>query len=232
MVNPGRPNTNTPTAAADDGVDRRKFGRVKLPLKARFLDEHQTEQTCTVLNISAGGALMRAKNPPAFGNSVILYIDQLGRFVGKVTRAEKDLFAVSYERRRVKSAQTADDLTQLINRGARVHERRNAPRIRQDSPARIIFEDGKIADCAILDISLTGASIAISPRPPLGARLIVGRMTAKVVRRHEQGVGVVFLGASEKLEQIMTDIAAIEPTNELGAPVAKPFGKKSRKPNE
>jgi len=226
MVKPPKTGTSKKQPAAKNDADRRKYHRVDLPLKGRYLDDRGEEQACLVINISAGGAYMRAKNPPAFGKSVVLYIDQMGRFEGKVIRSNDDSFAVTYERKREKSARTADDLTQVVNRGKRTHDRRQTPRIRQNAPALVYFDDGRAEDCAILDISLTGASIEINPRPPLGANLILGRMTAKVVRRHETGVGVVFTGEAQRTDDVITETSAVEPAPEPGAPIAKSFGKK------
>ena len=77
-----------------DHSDRRKHLRVHLPLKARFLDHTGEERPCIVVNVSAGGALLRTKNPPAFGKSVVLYIDRLGRFEGQVIRSGGTSFAI------------------------------------------------------------------------------------------------------------------------------------------
>lgn len=210
----------------DDMSDRRKHRRVALPLKARFLNARNEERACLVTNVSAGGALMRTKFPPDHGEKIVVYIDQLGRFEGKVVRSGQNCFAVSYERKRTKNAKTADAITQALNAGQRATDRRKAPRVRQDAPAVVYLDDGEPRDCAILDISLTGASIEISPRPPLGAHLILGRMTAKVVRRHEKGVGVVFTGAAQRMDEVIEEASATEPAASFGPSVASSFGKK------
>ncbi len=223
-----KPATHQPSRSSL-GDDRRKHHRVDTPLKARFLDAAGEEQSCLVMNVSAGGALLRAKHPPAFGDHVVIYVDRLGRFEGRVIRSGQKSFAINYEKKRAKNAKTADALTQVLNQGRRSHDRRSSPRIMHDAPAQVFFEDGRSEQCAILDISLTGASIEISPRPPLGTRLILGRMNAKVVRRHEKGVGVVFTGAAKRMDDVIKDAAP--PTHEDhedhdGAGVAKTFGKK------
>ncbi len=155
----------------------------------------------------------------------MLYIDQIGRVEGKVVRSGVDNFAVRYRKRRAKQARIADNLTSAINhrRGA---DRRNSPRISHDAPATVFLEDGRELQCSILDISLTGASLEINPRPPLGMKLILGRMTAKVVRRHEKGVGVVFTGAAKRMDDVMAEAAAEEPFDTTGVGFAPSFGKK------
>lgn len=230
MEKPSR--NKTPASAANKRVgqhDRRRHLRANLPLKASFLNDHGVEQACLVVNISAGGALVRTKNPPPFGKTVVLYVDQLGRFEGRVIRSGSASFAVSYEKRRERTARTADDLTELVNKGRRSRDRRSGPRIRQNAPAVVHFEDGRTEQCAILDISLTGASIEISPRPPLGTHLILGRMTAKVVRRHEKGVGVVFTGGAKRMDDVVAGASAVgvDAPPPSGAAVARAFGKKA-----
>jgi len=218
-------NDTEPHDAPEDYSDRRKHFRVNLPLKARFLNEAGEEYACLVSNISAGGAMLRTKHPPGFGKAIVLYVDDLGRFEGKVIRAGANSFVISYEKRRNKSAKTADGLTKIMNQGRRSFDRRKMPRIQHDAPAIVYFEDGRAGQCAILDISLTGASIEISPRPPLGAKLILGRMTAKVVRRHEKGVGVVFTGAAQRMEEVIADASVGDARADAGAPFADDFGK-------
>lgn len=209
-----------------DGSERRRHARVTLPLKARFLSSDGEERPCIVANISAGGALLRAKSPPRERETVVLYIDEVGRFEGRVIRSGKNSFAVDYRGRRAKSKRTADALTvTLHNRGSRV-DRRAAPRIKHDAPALVRLENGDIVNCSILDISLTGASLEIDPRPPLGAVLTLGKMMAKVVRRHEKGVGVVFSGPAARMEDAIKETAAKELSPFDGAEIAPAFGKK------
>lgn len=217
----------------DDVIERRRHARIDLPLKARFLGASGEERPCVVTNASAGGALLRAPVPPREGEEVVLYIDEVGRFEGKVIRSAGNEFAVDYRGRRSKSKRTADTLTVLLhNRAAGGPDRRAAPRIRTEARAVVLLETGEMQPCSILDISLTGASIEIDPKPPLGAVITLGKMTAKVVRRHEKGVGVVFSGPAKKMEEALNQSAAggdgFQPVKSArpGANVASPFGKK------
>jgi len=207
--------------------DRRRHNRVDLGLKARLLTGDGDEHACIVANISAGGALLKAKSPPPEGQQVVLYIDDLGRFEGKVIRSGRHLFAVDYRSRRSKSKRTADALTLALNNGRGKFDRRAAPRVRQDTAAHVTMDSGEQLDCSILDISLTGASLEIDPRPSLGAVLVVGRMRAKVVRRHEQGVGVVFVGSANRMDEVIKETTATTVKGVDGAEIAPSFGKKT-----
>lgn len=214
---------SAPTA---EGAERRLHSRVHVPLKARFLGADGVERPCLVINISAGGALLRAKTTPAEKEAVVLYVDEIGRFEGKVVRAGKHSFAVDYRGRRAKSKRTADALTMTLHsEGART-DRRATPRIKQESHASVILENGEEQPCSILDISLTGASIEIEPRPPLGAKIILGKMSAKVVRRHEKGVGVVFTGSAKRMEDAINQATGAAEAVMDGTNIAGGFGRK------
>jgi hypothetical protein len=215
-----------------DIIERRRHARVDLPLKARFLGESGEERPCLVTNVSAGGALLRAAAPPREGESVVLYIDDVGRFEGTVVRSAGNEFAIDYRGRRSKSKRTADALTIILHQRAIGADRRAAPRVKTEARAVVRLENGEMQPCSILDISLTGASLEIDPRPPLGAVITLGKMTAKVVRRHDKGVGVVFSGPARKMEEAINQSAAgadqLHPvrTTESGSNIASSFGKK------
>jgi hypothetical protein len=217
---------NSDAAAEQDPSERRRHRRIDFNAKARVLKSDGVEEPCLVINASAGGALLKAVNPPTEGDKVVVYIDEVGRFEGVVIRASKHSFAVDYRSRRGKTQRTADALTEAIHKRAMSLDRRGAPRIRREGPAIVTFEDGATVECQILDISLTGASIAIADRPPLGAPLTIGKMMAKVVRRHETGVGVVFVGPAQRMEDVFEQTEARESPNRDGAKLAPQFGKK------
>lgn len=207
--------------------DRRRHFRADIPQKGRFLTDPGEDFPCVVVNLSAGGALLRAKNPPEVGQSVVIYIDDVGRFEGKVIRSGNHSFAVDYRSRRAKSKRTADALIQVMNKTDDNKDRRKAPRIKTDSDATVIFEDGETVPCAIRDISLTGASIELDPAPQLGAQLQLGKMMAKVVRRFDGGVGVVFTGSASHLEEVFEGTIEQENATDAGTGLAKTFGKKN-----
>ena len=83
------------------------------------------------------GQQMKAVNPPAEGEKVVVYIDEVGRFEGTVIRSSKHAFAVDYRARRGKAQRTADALTEAIHKRAMSLDRRGAPRI-EGTPLRTI----------------------------------------------------------------------------------------------
>jgi hypothetical protein len=60
--------------------------------------------------------------------------------------------------------------------------------------ARLILPNGNNVTCRIIDLSESGAAVAISPelRPVVGAMVTIGKATGRVVRHIEDGFAVEF----------------------------------------
>jgi len=50
-----------------------------------------------------------------------------------------------------------------------------------------------VHNCRVIDVSLSGASVACAVKPPAGTVVILGRMRGRVVRHHDQGVALQFV---------------------------------------
>jgi hypothetical protein len=86
-------------------------------------------------------------------------------------------------------------LTWLVNQKSlglgeeRKHER-VVPRI---NASKLILPNGDVHNCRVIDVSLSGASVACAVKPPTGTVVILGRMRGRVVRHHEQGIALQFV---------------------------------------
>ncbi|MGB6086227.1 PilZ domain-containing protein, partial [Parvibaculum sp.] len=58
--------------------------------------------------------------------------------------------------------------------------------------------DGQTMPCRIIDMSLGGAQVAVENRPPIGTEVAIGRMSGRVVRHTEEGVGIQFSDIPER----------------------------------
>jgi hypothetical protein len=54
------------------------------------------------------------------------------------------------------------------------------------------LENGREFPARIIDISMSGAAIAIDQKPPMGAPVTVGTTAAKVVRHFQNGAALEF----------------------------------------
>jgi hypothetical protein len=61
------------------------------------------------------------------------------------------------------------------------------------STSKLILPNGEVHNCRIIDVSLSGASVACSVKPPIDTVVILGRMRGRIVRHHDQGIALQFV---------------------------------------
>lgn len=186
-----------------DGVDanrdRRRHRRLALDLSARVVLAGR-EVAARMTGASAGGAEIVAPLAPKLGETVVAYVDRVGRLEGRVLRVTRDGFVLSFSRRPARAKRLADTLTWVVNMGPE-RDRRGARRYDKDEAATLVRPSGDAVACRILDISTTGASIAIDAqsRPAVGEIVVVGKVSGQVVRHHEAGIGIAFAEKTQTL---------------------------------
>jgi len=173
--------------------DRRRYKRVVVSLNGRIMTEDKREFPCQVLNMSPGGMALRASASPRPGERVVAYLDNLGRLEGTVARTIEGGFAVEIKASTQKRERIANLLTWYTNRDyldgeERQHERFE-PRI---AAQKLILPNSDVHDCRVLDVSLSGASVATRVKPPLGSVVVLGRLRGSVVRYHDEGFAIQF----------------------------------------
>ena len=177
-------------------AERRRFRRVRVDLAGRlFTPGDGREARCTVLNLSPGGAAIACEIVPDHGTAVVLYVDGFGRFEGTVARRDGQSFGVSFVCTPAKRERTAEQLTLFLNK-ALVDETvlRRHERTHQKGFAKFTRADGQIVNCEVMDISVGGVSLKSDVRPPLGEFVLIASMAGRVVRHHEHGIGIEFVG--------------------------------------
>ena len=175
--------------------ERRRHRRVLVTVFGRFMREDKQEYPCQVINMSAGGMAMLAPVACETDERIVAYLDNLGRIEGVVARAFEGGFAVRILASLYKRERIANLLTWLINQKSlglgeeRKHER-VVPRI---NASKLILPNGEVHNCRVIDVSLSGASVACAVKPPTGTVVILGRMRGRVVRHHDQGIALQFV---------------------------------------
>ena len=173
--------------------DRRKYRRVPVKLSGRFMTQDEQEYPCEVFNMSAGGMALRAPVNCLRGERIVAYLEHLGRLEGTVARTFEGGFAVELSCSAQKRERIANVLAWYANQetlGAveRRHERFE-PRI---AAQKMIMPNGDVHDCHVIDVSLSGASVATSTKPPMDSVVVLGRLRCRVVRHHSRGIGIQF----------------------------------------
>ena len=176
--------------------DRRRHKRVALQLLGRFMHvQSKREYPCKLIDISVGGAAIQSPHLVQEEERIVAYFDEIGRLEGIVVRRFEAGFAFEIVATRHKREKLAATLTWLANRNVlnlpegRRHERI----IPKHNQSLLRFADGSVVNCRLLDISVSGASVAVDVRPHIGEELVLGRLRARVVRHHEHGLGLEFI---------------------------------------
>ncbi|MDP2619185.1 MAG: PilZ domain-containing protein [Hyphomicrobiales bacterium] len=174
--------------------EKRRHRRVRVNLLGRFMLASGEEYPCQVINMSAGGAALITAVVGEPGERVIAYIDEIGRVEGKIVRNFDGGFAIAINATQRKRDKLANQLTWLANRTTLgMPEDRRHERVQPRNPySRIKLPDGRTYACRVIDMSISGAAVAIQVRPALGTEVTLGRMRARVVRHFAEGVAVQF----------------------------------------
>jgi hypothetical protein len=188
--------------------DRRRNQRVNVNLLGRFMLEDRREFPCQTQNISPGSVALTTPIIGRVGERVVAYIDHIGRIEGQITRAYDGGFAMTISATLRKKDKLAAKLTWLANR----HEL-NLPEDRRHDRATptipsvtISLPDGREYRARVIDMSLSGAAVALDVKPPIGSPVMVGKLRASVVRHFDEGVAIEFatLQTAGTLEQNLT----------------------------
>jgi hypothetical protein len=180
--------------------------------------EDKEEYPCQVINMSAGGIAMHTPVQCQEGERIVAYLDNFGRIEGVVVRSFDGGIAFAIVAGRHKREKIANLLTWLINRESlglinresleltkerkhqledaecdeTLHSRLGDRDVAVNPLSKLILPNGDVLDCRIIDVSLTGASIAVAKKPPVQTQVILGRMRGHIVRHHVTGLAVQF----------------------------------------
>lgn len=175
-------------------LDRRTHQRVKVDLLGRFMLSNRREYPCQLINMSPGGAALIAPVQGEIGERIIAYIDHIGRVEGEISRVFEGGLAMTINATLRKRDKLASQLTWLSNR----HElnlpedRRHDRALPQNPFSHIKLPDGREYRCKVIDMSLSGAALALNVKPAIGAPVTLGVMKGRVVRHFEDGIAVEF----------------------------------------
>ncbi len=175
--------------------DRRLHRRVPWATRVRGMTNDGVEFTAETVDICAGGLRLTVEHPLATGDSLVLYLDEIGRVEGTVVRPlEANGYAIALRTPARKRDKIVDQLTWLINREPlNLEEERVAERRPGAGQVIVSFGQGISIACAVVDISIFGAALRTNgPRPMLGIKVKVGDRTGTCVRFFDGGFAVDF----------------------------------------
>ncbi len=189
--------------------ERRRFQRVRVNLLGRYMLSDRREFPCQVTDMSPGGMALIAPVSGRPGERVVAYVDHIGRVEGTLVRAYPNGFAMTIAATPRKRDKLAAQLTWLANRHVLdlPEDRRHERTVPSNPVTQLTLPDGRRCECRAIDVSLSGATLAIDAKPAIGQAVTLGRMRARVVRHVEGGIAVEF-AAVQSAESIESDMHA------------------------
>jgi c-di-GMP-binding flagellar brake protein YcgR len=185
--------------------DRRRYQRVKVNLLGRFMLEDRHEYPCQTADMSPGSAALITPVAGHVGERVVVYVDHIGRIEGEIVRVYDGGFAMTINATLRKKDKLAAKLTWLANRHElNLPEDRRHDRLTPQNPVvTVTLPDGRENRSRIIDMSLSGAALAMEPKPPIGTPVVLGKIRATVIRHFEDGVAVEFatLQTADSIDQ-------------------------------
>jgi hypothetical protein len=180
-------------------AERRRYKRERVDLAGRqFEPAEGREAHCKIADMSPGGARVLSDIVPPLGTPIVVYIDGFGRFEGTIARPDQGGFGIQFNCSAHKRERVAEKLTLYVNGGS-LDE--SAPRRHDRAPAKGVAcftrANGEVVICEVLDLSLSGVSLATKIRPPIGEFVLIGQMAGRVARHHETGIGIEFMAQGE-----------------------------------
>jgi hypothetical protein len=175
-------------------LEKRKHNRVKVVLLGRYMLANRQEFACRTIDISPGGLTLMAPVQGEIGEKVIVYLEQIGRLEGEITRTFNDGFGMKMTVTPRKRDKLGDQLTWLANRHALglPEDRRHERVIPRNLRTTLTIEDGREYVVRIVDLSQSGVALKTDIRPPLSSPAKVGHKEGKVVRYIEAGIAIEF----------------------------------------
>jgi hypothetical protein len=188
----------------DPWEDRRAQRRARLEVKGTILfPDKEYEEKCLVLDLSPDGAGLKSTCSVGSGTKIVLYVDGLGRFEGKIIRQDRLHVGVQFGYSKTTRERIAELIATYLECGPFIY---TSTRSRPPLSARKILHSfalemasGEKQACDIVDITFSGASFKTDTRPAVGERVMFGKTAAVVVRHTEIGFAVSFWDPSVRM---------------------------------
>jgi PilZ domain-containing protein len=149
---------------------------------------------CRAVNISQTSMMLATPVVGPIGERVIAYFEEFGKIQGPVIRVLDGGFIM---RILANNDERSKLLRKLIwleqNKNYDVPDVRTYRRIIPEDPiSTLIFPDGNVLGCFVIDMSGSGVAVSADVMPPLGTVVAVGKVTGKVVRHFDEGFAIKF----------------------------------------
>ncbi len=185
----------TKTIRRAENAERRRHRRVAWSVRVRGLTSDGSEFTAHTIDVCAGGIRINLARPLAEGEPLVLYIDEIGRVEGVVSRVLPEFgYAIEFRVPPRKRDKIGDQLTWMINRERLgLTDEREAERRLGRGEIVATYGGGVVIACTVIDVSIFGVALKTSgPRPLIGERVTMGERSGTCIRYIDGGFAVDF----------------------------------------
>jgi len=176
----------------------------------RFMLPDLTEHPCQVIDIDLEGANFTSVMVPPEGQAIVAYLEEVGRIEAISGPARPGGFTIYFSLKGARLERLHQRILWLQQRGAQTKESRRHARFEPEEKAsQISLLDGRVYECEVLDISVSGAAVRTEVMPSVGTSLMLGKMRGRVVRYIEQGIAIEFVKQLDRTQ--LPTIAAPSP---------------------
>jgi len=160
---------------------------------------------CRARSISPKSFVVSAPVIGQVGDAITASFPQFGTVHGHIDHHVCDGFAVNIEAPDEQAlAATIDALQHRLWSGDA--DKRGEQRFMPGEPrSMLVFPDGAVLPCLVVDYSASGAAVSADINPAIGTRLTIGEVAGQVVRLFDVGFAVSFdaLQDLEEIEQLL-----------------------------
>lgn len=189
--------------ATDTTIDHITNSNASSIIFGRFMLPDMSEHACQVLDITGDGATFVSSTIPPAKVNIVAYLEELGRVEVLAGQPVPGGFRVRYTAAGSRLLRLQQRIDWLAQKNGGADETRRHPRFEpKDKNSSVTLSDGRVYNCQVIDISISGAAIKTEVLPAIGTYVMLGKMKGHIVRYVDSGVAIEFIKQMDK--QIFT----------------------------
>jgi hypothetical protein len=150
---------------------------------------------CRAVSLSCRSIALAAPVKGKVGDRVIVHIDRLGKLEGPIDRLLEHGFVMNIAATPEERANLATKIVWLnSHKNHDVADRRGEKRSIPANPhSKMILPDGRVENCLVLDVSVSGVAVSADTVPEIGTVIAIGSVVGRVVRHFDDGFAIQFV---------------------------------------
>jgi PilZ domain len=160
----------------------------------RFMLPDMSEHPCQVEDITMEGATFKTAKVPLLGQSLVAYLEEVGRVEAISAGPVDGGFKIKFSLQGARLERLQQRIQWLREKESGAPDgRRHARYEPTEKVSQIVLPDGRVYNCEVIDISVSGAAIKTEVMPSVGTYVMLGKMRGRVVRYLDMGVAIEFV---------------------------------------